>query len=39
LYGLFKQATVGDINGEKPGLLDFRKKAKYDAWNEFQGTS
>ncbi|KAK5862311.1 hypothetical protein PBY51_017721 [Eleginops maclovinus] len=33
LYGLYKQATVGDVNTERPGMLDFKGKAKWDAWN------
>jgi len=32
LYGLFKQATVGDVTGKRPGMLDLKGKAKYDAW-------
>ncbi|KAJ8353929.1 hypothetical protein SKAU_G00214960 [Synaphobranchus kaupii] len=28
LYGLYKQATVGDINTDKPGMLDVKGKAK-----------
>lgn len=32
LYGLFKQATAGDALGERPGVLDFKGRAKYDAW-------
>lgn len=24
LYGLFKQASVGDVNTERPGMLDFK---------------
>lgn len=36
-YGLFKQATIGDCNIEKPGLFDFVARAKYDAWNSFHG--
>jgi acyl-CoA-binding protein len=32
LYGLFKQATAGDVSGEKPGMFDFKGAAKYDAW-------
>jgi diazepam-binding inhibitor (GABA receptor modulator, acyl-CoA-binding protein) len=35
LYGLYMQATVGDVNISKPKLLDFRGKSKWDAWNEF----
>lgn len=37
LYGLYKQATVGDCNTSKPGMLDFVGKAKWDAWNQFKG--
>ncbi|HEX5036493.1 MAG TPA: acyl-CoA-binding protein [bacterium] len=39
LYGLYKQATVGDVAGPKPGLLDFKAKAKYQAWSALKGTS
>lgn len=38
LYALFKQATVGDCNTDRPGLLDFKGKAKWDAWNHKKGT-
>lgn len=38
LYALFKQATVGDCNTERPGLLDFKGKAKWDAWDHKKGT-
>uniref|UniRef100_A0A3Q3VYX0 ACB domain-containing protein n=1 Tax=Mola mola TaxID=94237 RepID=A0A3Q3VYX0_MOLML len=37
LYGLYKQATVGDVNTERPGMLDFKGKAKWDAWNSQKG--
>ena len=33
LYSYYKQATVGDNNTEKPGMLDFKGKAKWEAWN------
>ncbi|KAM0726234.1 putative acyl-CoA-binding protein [Formica fusca] len=33
LYALYKQAIVGDCNTERPGMLDFKGKAKWDAWN------
>uniref|UniRef100_A0A5F8G926 Enoyl-CoA delta isomerase 2 n=2 Tax=Monodelphis domestica TaxID=13616 RepID=A0A5F8G926_MONDO len=33
LYALFKQATEGPCTTPKPGMLDFVKKAKWDAWN------
>jgi diazepam-binding inhibitor (GABA receptor modulator, acyl-CoA-binding protein) len=39
LYGLFKQATEGDINGERPGGFDFKGAAKYDAWESEKGKS
>lgn len=39
LYGLYKQATEGDVRGERPGLLDLRGRAKYDAWTKRKGTS
>ena len=32
LYSLFKQATEGDAQGKRPGLLDLKGRAKYDAW-------
>ncbi|XP_060267163.1 acyl-CoA-binding protein isoform X1 [Ovis aries] len=37
IYSHYKQATVGDINTERPGMLDFKGKAKWDAWNELKG--
>ncbi|RWS01809.1 putative diazepam binding inhibitor-like protein [Dinothrombium tinctorium] len=37
LYALFKQATVGDINTERPGLFELKAKAKWDAWNGKKG--
>ena len=39
LYALYKQATVGDASGDRPGMIDFVKRAKYDAWAEMTGTS
>ena len=39
LYGLFKQATVGDCNTTRPGMFDFKGKAKWDAWNKNLGMS
>ncbi|XP_066591008.1 acyl-CoA-binding protein-like [Prorops nasuta] len=39
LYALYKQATVGDCNTARPGgLLDFKGKAKWDAWEGKKGT-
>ncbi len=37
LYALYKQATVGDVQGEKPGFFDFVGAAKYSAWEELKG--
>ena len=37
LYGLFKQATTGDVTGEKPGMFDFKGAAKFDAWERRRG--
>ena len=39
IYGLFKQATVGDVNTSRPGMLDFKGKAKWDAWEAKKGMS
>ncbi|XP_058835749.1 acyl-CoA-binding protein [Topomyia yanbarensis] len=39
IYGLYKQATVGDCNTAKPGMLDFKGKAKWEAWNGRKGMS
>ena len=39
LYSLFKQATVGDVSGDKPGMFDFAGRAKYDAWEARRGMS
>ena len=39
LYGLFKQAKMGDVQGKRPGMLDIKGRAKYDAWAERKGTS
>lgn len=39
LYALYKQATVGDVTGSRPGMLDLRGRAKWDAWEKRKGTS
>ncbi|MCJ8167230.1 acyl-CoA-binding protein [Pontibacter sp. E15-1] len=39
LYGLFKQATEGDVNTDRPGGFDFKNIAKWDAWKEQKGKS
>ena len=38
LYGLYKQATEGDARGSRPGILDPRGRAKFDAWAGRRGT-
>jgi carboxylesterase len=38
LYALFKQATVGDVTGSRPGMLDLKGRAKHDAWAGKRGT-
>ena len=37
LYGLYKQATEGDVSGARPGAFDFVARAKYDAWAARKG--
>ena len=37
LYAHFKQATEGDVTGEKPGFTDFVNRAKYEAWAKLKG--
>jgi acyl-CoA-binding protein len=39
LYSLYKQGTVGDVQGKRPGMLDFVARAKFDAWAERKGTT
>jgi diazepam-binding inhibitor (GABA receptor modulating acyl-CoA-binding protein) len=39
LYAYFKQATVGDVAGKRPGMLDMVGRAKYDAWAGIKGTA
>jgi diazepam-binding inhibitor (GABA receptor modulating acyl-CoA-binding protein) len=39
LYALYKQATEGDVHGDKPGMFDFKGAAKYAAWENLKGTS
>jgi acyl-CoA-binding protein len=39
IYGLYKQATQGDVQGVKPGFSDLVGRAKWDAWNQQKGAS
>lgn len=38
LYALYKQGSTGDVQGSRPGMLDFKGRAKYDAWAAKKGT-
>lgn len=38
LYALYKQATSGDVSGSRPGMLDMKGRAKYDAWAKKKGS-
>jgi acyl-CoA-binding protein len=38
LYALYKQATAGDVSGSRPGMLDLKGRAKFDAWTKKKGT-
>lgn len=39
LYALYKQATHGNVNTDRPSFwsLDLVAKAKWDAWNDVKG--
>ena len=37
LYALYKQATVGDVTGKRPGVMDLKGRAKFDAWTNVKG--
>ena len=39
LYSFYKQATDGDVSGNRPGMLDIKGRAKFDAWSKLKGTS
>ncbi|MGV6853033.1 MAG: acyl-CoA-binding protein [bacterium] len=39
IYALYKQATSGDVTGDRPGFFDFVGGAKFDAWEKLEGTS
>ncbi len=39
MYAHFKQATTGDVQGSRPGMMDMVGRAKYDAWAKIKGTS
>lgn len=37
MYGLYKQASMGDVTEKKPGFGDMIGRAKWDAWNAVKG--
>jgi len=37
IYALYKQATIGDVDGKRPGFADLVGRAKWDAWNAVKG--
>ena len=37
MYSLYKQATVGDATGDRPGGFDFKAIAKFDVWSAKKG--
>lgn len=39
LYSFYKQATEGDVSGSRPGMLDLKGRAKFDAWAGRKGMS
>jgi acyl-CoA-binding protein len=39
LYAFYKQATSGDVSGARPGMLDLKGRAKFDAWAKKKGSS
>lgn len=39
LYALYKQATIGDVDGRRPGIANPVGRAKHDAWASVRGMS
>ena len=37
LYALYKQGTSGDVSGSRPGMLDMKGRAKFDAGAKKKG--
>ncbi|MBC7938956.1 MAG: acyl-CoA-binding protein [Chitinophagaceae bacterium] len=37
LYALYKQGSVGDVEGKRPGFTDMVGRAKFDAWAAIKG--
>ena len=38
LYALYKQATEGDVSGDRPGFTNIVNRAKFDAWKKLAST-
>ncbi|XP_076634958.1 acyl-CoA-binding protein homolog [Colletes latitarsis] len=39
LYGLYKQATEGNVNTPRPGMLELKAKLKWDSWKSKEDMS
>ena len=39
LYALYKQATLGDNDKEKPGIFNMKDRYKWEAWENLKGKS
>uniref|UniRef100_A0A4X2KUK9 Acyl-CoA-binding protein n=1 Tax=Vombatus ursinus TaxID=29139 RepID=A0A4X2KUK9_VOMUR len=39
IYSHYKQAAIRDVNTDHPGMMDFKGKAKWDAWSSLKGKS
>ncbi len=39
LYAHYKQATVGDASGDRPGMFDIAGRMKFDTWEGLKGMS
>jgi acyl-CoA-binding protein len=37
LYAHYKQATTGDVSGNRPSMLDVIGRMKFDAWTKLKG--
>lgn len=37
LYAHYKQATAGDVQGARPGMMNIVGRFKYDAWANLKG--
>ena len=38
LYAHYKQATMGDVSGTRPSMLDVIGRMKFDAWAKLKGS-